>query len=197
MPLGGASLRAILFGVFVAFSRAAIAFDPIVSIVGMGISTSMDARTAGEVKNDIQIDVALTKKLLDHKGDDFKNVSALVFAQHVVLIGYARNGSVRRQAGALAKPDKLIRSLRNDILIGKPDGNFGANLVLDKKIGLALTAARGISSVNMRWKVYGGAVFLAGVAQSPEEARLAAATIRSLGGVKKLRPHLRIVRKKK
>jgi osmotically-inducible protein OsmY len=190
------SLRIAMAWALVAPQQAAAAFDPVVSLAGKGITTAMDARTAAEVTNDIQIDAALTKKLLEQKGDGFKEVSSLVFAQHVVLVGYAKDAGIRQKAEALARAGKLARSIKNDILVGRSSGSFGANLVLDKKIDFTLTATKGVSSVNMRWKVYGSVVFLAGVAQSAAEARLAAAKIRSVGGVKILRSHLRVVSRK-
>jgi osmotically-inducible protein OsmY len=67
--------------------------------------------------------------------------------------------------------------------------------VLDKKIDLTLTATKGVSSVNMRWKVYGGDVFLAGVAQSKAEADLAVRKIKGLDGVKTVHSSLRIGKK--
>ena len=180
-----------------AVGQAAAAFDPITSLVGKAISTAMDVRTKDEVKGDVDIDMAVTKKLLDQKGDDFKNISILVFAQHAVLVGYAKNAEVKRKAEELAKSDRKTRSLKNDILIGAPSGGMGGNLVLDKKIDYSLTATNGVSSVNMRWKVYGGEVFLMGVAQSQKEADLAIADIRGLDGVKNVRSSLRIVKTKK
>ena len=179
---------------FLMFSVQSLAFDPITSLVGKAISTAMDVRSKDEVKSDVDIDMAVTKKLVDQKGDDFKNISILVFARHAVLVGYAKDADVKREAEALAKSERKIRSLKNDILIGAPAGGVASNLVLDKKIDLSLTATKGVSSVNMRWKVYGGDVFLMGIAQSRKEADLAIAEIRKLEGVKNVRPSLRIVK---
>ena len=51
-------------------------------------------------------------------------------------------------------------------------------------LGAALAAAKGISSVNMRWKSVNGNVVLMGVAQLKDEAQLARAKIKELDGVK-------------
>lgn len=168
------------------------AFDPISSVIGKGVATAMDARSKDEVKTDIEIDAAVTKKLAEQKGDDFSDISFLIFARHGVLVGFARSEEVKRKAGELAKGHKLLRSLKNDIVIGGASGSFGGNALLDKKIDLKLTATRGVSSVNMRWKVYGGDVFLTGVAQSKAEANLALKAVKSLEGVKTLHSSLRI-----
>jgi osmotically-inducible protein OsmY len=170
------------------------AFDPITSAISKGVATAMDVRSKDDVKVDVEIDAAVTKKLVEHKGDDFKNVSLLVFARHGVLVGFAKNEEAKRLAEDQAK-DKRLRSLKNGIVVGAAGGGFAGNAVLDKKIDLTLTATKGVSSVNMRWKVYGGDVFLAGVAQSKAEADLAVRKIKGLDGVKTVHSSLRIGKK--
>lgn len=171
------------------------AFDPITSAISKGIATAMDVRSKDDVKVDVELDAAVTKKLVDQKGDDFKNVSLLVFQRQGVLVGFAKSDEVRKKAEDLAK-DKRFRALKNDIVVGAAGGGMAGNAVLDKKIDLTLTATKGVSSVNMRWKVYGGDVFLMGVAQSKGEADLAVKTIKGLDGVKTVRSSLRVVAKK-
>lgn len=186
------------FAVLVAAScsLSAYAFDPITSAISKGIATAMDVRSKDDVKIDVELDGAVTKKLMDQKGDDFKNVSLLVFARHGVLVGFAKSDEIKKKAEELAK-DKRFRALKNDIVVGAAGGGMAGNAVLDKKIDLTLTATKGVSSVNMRWKVYGSEVFLMGVAQSKAEADLAMKTIKGLDGVKNVRSSLRIVAAKK
>lgn len=170
----------------------AYAFDPITTVLGKGISTALDVRTKEEVKEDISIDVAVTRMFVEQKGDQFKNISLLVFARHGVLVGFAANAEARRKAEQLVKGEKRLRSLTNKIMVGTANGNFGSNLVLDKKIDFKLTATKGVSSVNMRWKVYGGDVFLMGIAQSRKESDFAVKVIKELDGVKAVHSSLRI-----
>lgn len=188
-------VRRILGIACLAFAAQAAAFDPISSAISKGVATAMDVRSKDDVKADVEIDASITKKLAEHKGDDFTDVSLLVFARHGVLVGYARSEEVRRKAEELAKGDKRFRSLRNDIVVGSAAGGTAGNLLLDKKIDLTLTATKGVSSVNMRWKVYGGQVFLMGVAASRGEADLAVKKIKGLDGVKNVRSSLRIGKK--
>lgn len=171
------------------------AFDPVTSVVSKGISTAMDLRTKDEVKADVEIDSALTKSLMERKGDAFKNVSVLVFARHVVLVGFVRNDEEKRKAEELARSEKRLRSLKNDIQIGAQGGSAAGNLVLDEKIDLKLKSAKGVSSVNMRWKVYGGDVFLMGVAKTDAEAKRAALAVKEVSGVKTLHDSLRVGKK--
>ncbi|MDK9724574.1 MAG: BON domain-containing protein [Sterolibacteriaceae bacterium MAG5] len=190
-----AIVKSLLCAAGLAVAAQAAAFDPITSAISKGVATALDVRSKDDVKADVEIDASITKKLLDQKGDDFKDVSLLVFARHGVLVGYAKSEEVRRRAEELAKADKRLRSLKNDILVGAAAGGTAGNLLLDKKIDLALTAAKGVSSVNMRWKVHGGQVFLMGVAASKAEADLAVKKIKGLDGVKNVRSSLRVGRK--
>ncbi len=180
----------LLLGIGCAFQ--ALAFDPVTGVISKGISTALDVRSKSDVKADVEIDASLTKRLLDQKGEDFKNVSLLVFARHGVLVGFVRGADTRRKAEELARGDKRLKSLRNEIQIGKPGGGLAGDALLDKKIDLKLTATRGVSSVNMRWKAYGSEVFLTGVAQSAAESALAVKTIKGTDGVRVVRSSLRV-----
>ena len=166
--------------------------DPITSALSKGVAVAMDIRSTDDVAADVEIDTDLSKKLSDTGSEEFEHIAVLVFARQVVLVGFAKSDAVRRKAVALTARHKLARNFKNDIVVGSTDGGLLGNLWLDKKIDLALTATEGVRSVNMRWKVYGGHVFLMGVAQSKTEAALAIKTIQGLDGVKTVRSSLRI-----
>lgn len=181
----------ILLGV----APASHAFDPVTSVIGKGISTPLDVRSKAEVEADVAIDAALTKRLVEHKGDEFKNIAVLVFARHAVLVGFAATAEAKKKAEDLARGDKRLRSLKNDIVVGRVTGGVAADTLLEKKIDLKLTAAKGVHSVNMRWKVYGGDVFLTGVAKSAAEVDLALRTVKAADGVKTVHSSLRVGKK--
>lgn len=169
-------------------------FDPITFIAGNTIPVAMDVRSMSEVKNDIEIDALASKALLENKGDSLNRVTVLVFSQHVVLAGIVNSEAAKRKAIRLIAEDKRIRSLQNKIILGGPEngGSFMANLFLEKKIGLALTATQGVHSVNMRWKAVGGNVVLMGVVSSQAEASLAVSKVKEVDGVKSVKLCLRV-----
>lgn len=183
---------------FLCFIQSSLAFDPITSLAGSVISTAMDVRSKSEVKNDVEIDAAATKRLLENKGDELKEISVLVFAQRAVLVGVVKNEDAKHKAAELVGKDKRIRSLQNEILVGTADsgGSMASNLFLEKKIGATLTTAQGVHSVNMRWKAVGGRVVLMGGAGSQAEVNLATSKIKTLDGVKSVKSCLRVVGKK-
>lgn len=174
-------------------------FNPL-TIVGRAVSTTMDVRTKAEVKNDVEISASANKRLLDDKRAEWGGVTLLVFAQHVVLAGAVKSDEAKKIVEEVVRNDQRIRSLVNDLTIIRKAGDDGGivkNKTIDTKIDAALTAAKGIGSVNMRWKTVNGNVVLMGVAQSNEEAQLAVSKIQGLEGVRSVKSRLRVVPKKK
>ena len=165
-------------------------------ILGRVVTTSMDARTKAEVTADTEISAGASKRLLDDRKSEWAGVAVLVFAQHVVLAGAVRTEEVRKRVEEVVRRDKSIRSLKNELLVGDA-GSLARDTALEAEINADLTAASGVSSVNMRWSATGGRVVLMGVAQSQLEANLVQAKVRAIKGVKSLVSHLRVVPPKK
>jgi hyperosmotically inducible protein len=176
---------------------ASAQFNPL-TIVGKAVTTAMDVRTKTEVKNDVEISSAASKRLLDDKSAEWSGVSLLVFAQHVVIAGAVKSDDAKKLVAEVVRKDERIRSLINDLIVIKKAGDEGGlvkDTAMDTKIDAVLTAAQGISSVNMRWKSVNGNVVLMGVAQAKDEVQLAVTKIKELDGVKSVKSHLRIVPK--
>jgi len=192
------ALAIALLGCAFASAPARAQINPL-SIVGRAITTAMDVRTRDEVANDVEISTSANKRLLEDKRAEWGGVTLLVFAQHVVLAGAVKSDQAKKIVEEVVKKDRRIRSLRNELVVIRKPGDEGSlvgDTATDTKIDAVLTAAKGIASVNMRWKSVNGRVVLMGVAQSKDEAALAVAKIRKLDGVKGVKSHLRIVRRK-
>ncbi len=191
------SARAVLSGIALCAGLAGNAwgqFNPL-SVVGKVVSTSMDARSKAEVSADTEIAAGASKRLLDDKKSEWAGVTVMVFAQHVVLAGAVKSADVKKRVEAVVRKDPKIKSLRNELLVGDL-GSLARDTALEAEINATLTAASGVSSVNMRWCATGGNVVLMGVAQSQQEAALAQSKVRGIKGVKSLKSHLRVVAKK-
>lgn len=178
-----------------AASTALAAFDPLTSLVSKAVSTTLDVRTKAEVGADTEISTGASKALLDDKKAEWKGVSILVFAQHVVIAGSVKDAATRKRVQEIVARDKRILSLKNELRVAA-DTSFVGDTVIEEKINATLTVTKGISSVNMRWKSVAGNVVLMGVAQSATESSLAQAKVRALDGVKSLKSHLRVVAKR-
>ena len=166
------------------------------SVLGRVVTTSMDVRTKAEVTADAQIGAGASKRLLDDKKAEWAGVSVLVFAQHVVLAGAVKSADVKKRVEEVVLRDKRIRSLKNELLVGDAGSHVketAGDTALEAQVNAALTAAKGVASVNMRWSATGGRVVLMGVARSQQEAGLALQKIRGLKGVRGVKSDLRIV----
>ena len=157
------------------------------SVLGKVVTTSMDARTKAEVTADTEIAAAASKRLLDDKKSEWAGVTVMLFAQHAVIAGAVKTEAVKKRVEELVKQDRRIRSLKNELLVGEL-GSLARDTALEAEINAKLTAAKGVSSVNMRWCATGGNVVLMGVAQSQAEATHAVATVRGIKGLKINRP---------
>jgi len=166
------------------------------SALGRVVSTSMDARTREEVAADTEIAAAASKQLLEDKSAEWAGVTVLVFQRHVVLAGAVKTGDVKQRVEAVVRKDRRIRAVANELMVGNV-GSLARDTALEAQINAALTAASGVSSVNMRWCATGGHVILMGVAQSAREASSAQSKVRGVSGVKSLKSHLRVVARKK
>lgn len=184
-----------LLGLGIAPLAARAQVNPLTAL-GRAVSTIMDVRTKGEVAADTEIGANASKQLLDDKRAEWSGVTVLVFQHHVVLAGAVKTEDVKRRVEEVVRKDKRMRSLKNELLVGDV-GRFARDTALEAEINAALTAAAGVSSVNMRWCATGGHVVLMGVAQSREEATLAHSKVRGISGVKGLKSHLRIGSKKR
>ena len=178
------------------FSGLAFAQVNPFSVLGKVVTTSMDARSKAEVSADTEISASASKRLLDDKKSEWAGVTVMVFAQRVVIAGAVKSAEVKKRVGEVVGRDSRIRSLANELLVGDV-GSLARDTALEAEINATLTAAKGVSSVNMRWCATGGNVVLMGVAQSQHEADLALQKIRGVKGVRTLKSHLRVVAAKK
>jgi osmotically-inducible protein OsmY len=187
----------LFLGVFLSFLLIENSFSQVnpLSVLGKVVTTSMDVRTKAEVSADTEIGAGASKRLLDSKKAEWAGVTVLVFARHAVIAGAVKSAEVKKLVEEIVRRDSRILSLKNELLVGDI-GSLARDTALEAEINAKLTAAKGVSSVNMRWCATGGHVVLMGVAQSQSEASHAAATVRGIKGVKSLRSHLRVVPKK-
>lgn len=166
------------------------------SIIGKAVTTAADARTGEEVKNDIAIAADANKRLIDDKQAEWKGVTLLIFAQHVVLAGAVKTEAAKKRVAEVVKQDQRVRSLDNELVVVRKEGDDGSMVgdkVIEEKVNAALTTTKGIGSINMRWKSVNGHLVIMGVARTKDEASLAVAKARSVDGIKSVKSRLRVV----
>ena len=198
MNAGGIRWLVAALALLCAGAASAQVVNPL-SLLGRAITTAADVRTAEEVKNDLAIAADANRRLADDRQAEWKGVSLLVFAQHVVLAGTVHGDEARKRVAVVVSQDRRVRSLKNELVVlrkGGDEGSFVGDTVIEEKVNVALTAAKGVGSINMRWKSVNGNLVIMGVARSKQEAGLALKEARSVTGVKSVKSHVRVVAQK-
>ena len=110
---------------------ACVAFAQInpLTLIGGAVSTAMDARTTTEVKNDLEITAAVSQRFASDKSVEWKNVSLLVFGQHVVLVGTVSSAEARKRVNEIALADKRVRSVIDELAVVQKSADEGSDPV--------------------------------------------------------------------
>ncbi len=139
------------------------------------------------------------------------DVSADVWERRMMLTGTLDDPRIRDKVAGLARSDKRIEALYDEIMIvttadrdrrrqarAKDDGAKGGigqtvdDFWIETKIKGKLLLAKGVTSVNFRWRCVRNTVYLLGRARSAGELKKVLAEIRDTEGVKAVKHFVRI-----
>lgn len=160
-----------------------------VFIVGgmVGGATILADRRAPAVQAiDLGIELEANSQLSRKFGDN-AHIVVVSFNQKVLLVGEAKDESIKNQASADVKAMKNVRSLFNEIIIG-PNSTFGARVsdsYLASSIKTQLVFSEDIPSNSMNISVEGGRVYLMGIL-SQQEADKAKQLVSKVNGVRQV-----------
>ena len=79
------------------------------SVLGKVVTTSLDVRSKAEVAADSEISAGISRRLLEDKQSEWAGVTALVFAQQVVLAGAVKSADVKKRVEEVAKRQRWHR----------------------------------------------------------------------------------------
>lgn len=140
------------------------------------------------------------------------DVSADVWEQKLMLTGALDNPKVRNEVVALAKKDKRIKEIYNEIIIvtaaekekrrkdkdeaeksGDKEGDDETNdFWLETKIKVNLLKASGITSVNYRWRSVQNMIFVLGQSPNSIERDKVLKVIGETEGVKSIKDFIKV-----
>jgi hyperosmotically inducible protein len=140
------------------------------------------------------------------------DVSADVWEQKLMLTGALDNPKVRSEVVALAKKDKRIKEIYNEIIIvtaaekekrrkdkdeaeksGDKEGDDETNdFWLETKIKVNLLKTSGITSVNYRWRSVRNMIFVLGQSPNSIERDKVLKVIRETEGVKSIKDFIKV-----
>ncbi len=151
-----------------------------------GATILADRRTPAVQAIDLGVEIEANSQLSKKFGDS-AHIVVVSFNQKVVLMGEAKDDSIKSQAAADVKAMKNVRSLFNEIVIG-PNSSFAARAsdsYLASSIKTQLIFTPDIPSNSMNISVEGGRVYLMGIL-TQQEADKAKQIVSKVSGVKQV-----------
>lgn len=181
------------------------------SVVANAAKAAFEDRLAEEQIVDAKIKTSMLKNNVELDKMLALDLSIDVWKTRVMLTGVISNPAQRDKVVAMARQDKRISKLYDDIQIVTADAQNerrewrekaedGADAVaeaaddfwIETKISAQLIAAEGVSSVNYRWRCVMNTVYIIGEAQTTKEFNTVISTIKSIEGVKAVRNYIQV-----
>jgi len=151
-----------------------------------GVTILADRRTPAVQAIDLGIEIEANSQL-SRKFGDSAHIVVVSFNQKVLLIGEAKDETIKTQAGNDVKAMKNVRSLFNEIVIG-PNSSLGqraSDAYLASNIKTQLIFSPDIPSNSMNISVESGRVYLMGIL-TQQEADKAKQIVSKVSGVKQV-----------
>ena len=174
-------------------------FDPFLTAG----NTAADLGTMGaeerrfyNIAEDYSIKSEITNKYFDETM--LMEINTDVYEARVMLTGAVTKAATKRKAELIAQRVKGVREIFNEIQV-TTNGGVNAStrdFSIEIKLKFNLLAAKGISSLNYRWRSVNGVVYFIGGAENREELNKVIVLAREMDGVRKVVSHIRIRPKK-
>lgn len=151
-----------------------------------GVTILADRRTPAVQAIDLGIEIEANSQL-SRKFGDSAHIVVVSFNQKVLLIGEAKDETIKTQAGNDVKAMKNARSLFNEIVIG-PNSSLGqraSDAYLASNIKTQLIFSPDVPSNSMNISVESGKVYLMGIL-TQQEADRAKQIVSKVSGVKQV-----------
>lgn len=158
-------------------------------------TTVAEDRTMSQVMTDVGLKIDINTKLLSKKYRDlFFDVNTNVYENRVMLTGSVETTSHKRRATLLVRGIKGVTKVINELQI-TDDGSLkdtANDLWIETKLKARLVGAKGVSSINYRWRSVNGVVYFIGVAQNRRELSKVIRLARDTNHVNRVVSHVRI-----
>ncbi len=158
-------------------------------------TTVAEDRTMSQVMTDVGLKIDINTKLLSKQYRDlFFDVNTNVYENRVMLTGSVETTSHKRRATLLVRGIKGVTKVINELQI-TDDGSLkdtANDLWIETKLKARLVGAKGVSSINYRWRSVNGVVYFIGVAQDRRELAKVVRLARDTNYVNKVVTHVRI-----
>ena len=158
-------------------------------------TTVAEDRTMSQVMTDVGLKIDINTKLLSKQYRDlFFDVNTNVYENRVMLTGSVETASHKRCATLLVRGIKGVTKVINELQITE-DGSLketANDLWIETKLKARLVGAKGVASINYRWRSVNGVVYFIGVAQNRRELAKVVRLARDTNHVNRVVTHVRI-----
>ena len=158
-------------------------------------TTAVEDRQFSKVVTDTETKANITKRLLSPDNNDlFFDVSADAYEGRVMLTGSVKTARDRERAAALVQGLRGVRIVYNEIQVSQKGGfqNTANDLWINAKIKTKYFVETGVKSINLRWRVVNGTVYLLGFARSEKERKLVIALTKDTKSVTGVVEHIAV-----
>lgn len=158
-------------------------------------TTVVEDRQFGHVISDTETRMNITKRLLAAENNDlFFDVHTDTYEGRVMLTGAVKTPRDRERAAALVHGLPGVKIVYNEIQVTDKGGFESAanDFWIDTKILTKMVAEQDIKSVNLRWRVVNGTVYLLGFARSEKERQIAIALAKDTQYVTRVIDHIAV-----
>jgi osmotically-inducible protein OsmY len=156
------------------------------------VTTVAEDRPLSEAGTDLRIKTNILKAFAEEAKGLLVDVSTDVYEGQVLLTGSVKKPEDRVKAEAIAQKIDGVRQVFNDIQVTQEGGLRASakDFAIETKLKANLLAARGVTSINYRWRAVNGVVYFLGLARSQEELDKVLALAREMDGVKDVVSHV-------
>jgi hyperosmotically inducible protein len=175
----------------IAVLLAACSVNPLTVPVD-AVTTVAEDRPVSDAGTDIRIKTEILKDFAEEAKGLLVDASVDVYQGHVLLTGSVKKAEDRARAEDLVRKVKGVGEVFNEIQVTEEGGLSASakDFAIETKLKANLLAAKGVTSINYRWRSVNGVVYFLGVARSHEELDKVLTLARQMDGVRNVVSHV-------
>lgn len=154
---------------------------------GVGVFAAQE-RTVGEGIDDATASAAIKGQLMRADPRGFANVDVEVAAGQALLTGAAPTEEHKAAAEQIARAQRQINAVANEIVVGPPGGllRSARDEWISAEVRARLLADDGTRALDVNVETHDGVVYLMGIVRTPDEVRGAAELASRVAGVRRV-----------
>ncbi len=157
------------------------------AVAGIGVFAAQE-RTIGEGFDDATASATIKSQLMRADAHGFSRVDVEVAAGQALLTGVAPTPEHRAEAERIARAQRQVDRVANEIVIGPPVGLWRSarDEMISASVRAKLLGSKEARALDINVETHDGIVYLMGVVRTEAEVRRTAEMASEVGGVKRV-----------